>query len=455
MSPLFGTDGLRGRFGEYPLDRSTVVSFGQQLARLLRERGGEEPPQLVLGGDTRFSTPKLVEWLCQGLAAGGARWRYCGVIPTPGVAWLTRALGADCGVAISASHNPFPDNGLKLIAADGFKWPRQAELELERRLRSPAEAAGEVSAIDLAADSGIEADLVSRYLDALAASVPGDQPLAAAPLRIALDTGHGAASALARPLFERLGAEVTLLHAAPDGRNINHGCGSTHPEVIAAAVRDGQFDLGVAFDGDADRAIVVDEQGTVRDGDAILYLWARRLAATGALAPRRIVATSMSNLGLERALAAEQIEVVRCGVGDRVVVETMRQHGLLLGGEQSGHIVHLGLSTTGDGLLTALQVAAIVASAGAPVSALLAGFRRFPQVLLNVQVERKPDFATLPAVQRAAAAVEAELGSDGRLVLRYSGTEPLARVMIEGPEQAHIEALARRLASAISSELAS
>jgi phosphoglucosamine mutase len=270
---------------------------------------------------------------------------------------------------------------------------------------------------------------------------------------VVLDAGNGAASPYAAPLFERLGATVTLLHAQPDGRNVNAGCGSTAPGEMAARVRSAGADLGAAFDGDADRAILADETGTVRDGDAILYLWATHLKRLGELVPAKIVATSMSNLGLERALAREGIGMVRCDVGDRYVVEAMEQEGILLGGEQSGHIVNSRLSSTGDGLLTALQMAGIASQTGRSLGDLLSEFRRYPQILKNVRVKKKIDFAALPRVAAAAQAVDERLGDDGRLVLRYSGTEPLARIMIEGPDQPTIDALAEGLAAVIVAEI--
>lgn len=459
---LFGTDGIRGRFGDYPLDRPTVTALGHHLATLLARplasTSGERQPLIILGGDTRFSTPELCAWLAQGFQQAGARYYFCGVVPTPAVAWATREIGANCGIAVSASHNPFPDNGIKLIGADGFKWSLEDEGQLERLLLAQPTAADGHSDPRTPPQVVFEADpaIAKRYLDSVARAFASERPLHG--LRCVLDTGNGAASALAGPLFERLGAETLVLNHQPDGRNINHQCGSTHPQAMARAVVEGGFDLGMAFDGDADRVIFADERGEVRDGDATLYLWARELAARGQLPGQRIVATSMSNLGLERALKREGIAVERCGVGDRVVVETMRRQKLTLGGEQSGHIVQLGLSTTGDGLSTAAQIAAQVAAqravAGMPMSAMLADFQTFPQILLNVPVTRKPDFSTLPAVRKAARQVEERLGTDGRLVLRYSGTEPLARVMIEGPEQGQIERLARELAGVIKHELA-
>jgi phosphoglucosamine mutase len=297
----------------------------------------------------------------------------------------------------------------------------------------------------------VEAELRERYLRHLAATVPGERPLEG--IAAVLDAGNGAASSYAGELFERLGARVTLLHAAPDGRNVNAGCGSTAPEEMAARVVAEGADLGAAFDGDADRCILADERGEVRDGDAILYLWATGLRAAGRLEPPRIVATSMSNLGLERALAREGISIERCGVGDRYVVEAMLREGISLGGEQSGHIVQRDLASTGDGLLTALQMAWLLRRSGRPLSALLAGFRRYPQVLRNIRVAQKTDFAALPRVAEAARAVEERLGGDGRLLLRYSGTEPLARVMIEGPDQPTIDALAGELAGVIAEEI--
>ncbi len=447
---LFGTDGIRGRFGEPPLDRGTVTALAVQLAATLRERstGNGRPPRVVLGGDTRESTPEICRWLAAGLVAGGVELHYAGVIPTPGVAYLARETGADAGVVVSASHNPFPDNGIKLIDPQGTKWSDEDELALERRFQ--ATPPGELPDLP-AGEPVVEPDLRERYLRHLAATVPGERPLDG--LRVVLDTGNGAASTYAGELFERLGAGVTLLHAAPDGRNVNEKCGSTAPGEMAARVAAEGAALGAAFDGDADRCILADERGEVRDGDAILYLWATCLHRSGRLDPPRIVATSMSNLGLERALKAEGIDIIRCAVGDRYVVEAMRKEGILLGGEQSGHIVQSHLASTGDGLLTAVQMAFLRHQDGRPLSAMLAPFRRYPQVLLNVRVKRKVDFKALPAVTSTARSVEERLGEDGRLVLRYSGTEPLARIMIEGPEQREIDGLAEELAVAIREEL--
>lgn len=454
MQRLFGTDGIRGRFGELPLDRETVTGLAVHLAATLRARGNGTPPRVVLGGDTRESTPEICRWLASGLLSGGVDLRYAGVIPTPGVAYLAHQLGAAAGVVVSASHNPWPDNGIKLLDPQGFKWSDEDEAALEALLARPAGPTSEI--MEIAAEELVpEPELRERYLRHLAATVPaenpGEPPLAG--LRVVLDTGNGAASSYAGELFERLGARVTLLHAEPDGRNVNEGCGSTAPGEMAARVVIETADLGAAFDGDADRCILADENGEVRDGDAILYLWATCLHRSDRLQPPRIVATSMSNLGLERALAAEGIGLARCNVGDRYVVEAMRQEGLLLGGEQSGHIVQSELSSTGDGLLTAIQMAFLRHRDGRSLSEMLAPFRRYPQILLNVRVAKKVAFEALPAVTAAARDVEQRLGDDGRLVLRYSGTEPLARIMIEGPEQGLIDGLAGELATAIRGEL--
>lgn len=441
----FGTDGMRGVFGEPPLTAAIVRRLGRELGRWLRERSAD--PLVVVAGDTRHSTPALAAWMASGLTAAGAKVRYGGVLPTPAVAWLVRRLGAAAGVAVSASHNPWRDNGIKLVGADGFKWPTADERALEKRLRSGDGAGAAEEAPALVADGTLHA----AYLASLLEPFSDTRPLRG--LRVVLDAANGAASALAHEVFETLGAETAVLHDLPDGRNINRDCGSLHPERLAGAVVARAAHLGFAFDGDADRAILVDERGGVRDGDAMLFLWARQLAAERALPGNRIVATTMSNLGLERALRPLGIGVVRCAVGDRAVVETLRAEGLDLGGEQSGHLVHLAASTTGDGLLTASSLARIVLAGGAPVSEQLAPFVRFPQLLRNVRVSRKPPLEGLAGVTAARHAAEARLGNDGRVVLRYSGTEPLARIMLEGPDQPTLETLADTLEAAFEAAL--
>jgi phosphoglucosamine mutase len=443
---LFGTDGIRGPFGVPPLVRETVTGIGFRLAETLERRTGR-PAGIVVGGDTRESTPTIASWLLAGFAAAGGDGRYAGVLPTPAVAFLARHLGLDGAVAVSASHNPFGDNGIKFFDADGFKWNRGAESEIEIALAEPIP-------VPMPSPQSLphaDESLVDAYLDHLVATLPPDAPLGG--LRLGIDAANGAAAPYVRRLFSDLGAEVLVIGDRPTGKNINLGYGSTHPARLMDLVRSERLSLGVALDGDADRALLVDETGVLQDGDTMLYLWALELAGRGLLEPRSIVATVMSNLGLELGLRDQGIETIRCDVGDRVVVETMREHGSLLGGEQSGHLVHLDLGTTGDGLSTALHMSRLLARADRPLSRLAAQLGRLPQVLLNVPVSRKIDFDELPGVASKVAEVEGELGDRGRLLLRYSGTEPLARVMIEGTDQARIELLARMLADEIGTVL--
>ncbi|MEM6795533.1 MAG: phosphoglucosamine mutase, partial [Acidobacteriota bacterium] len=445
---LFGTDGVRGEFGTAPMDERTLRRLAAALAEHLlaaHPAGG----RVVLGGDTRFSTPQICRWLAAELIARGLEVTYLGVMTTPGVASTTAAdPRAVCGVAVSASHNPAADNGVKLVGPDGFKWPTREEAALEQRMLGAArslESAGGEAVLE------VDRDAVEAYLESLRRGQNGGS---LDGLSAVIDCGHGAASPYAERLFESLGARVVMMGNAPDGRNINLGCGSTQPQGLAQQVREHGADLGVAFDGDADRVILVDSEGEIRDGDTILYLWASFLKRSGRLAAPQVVATSMSNLGLEVALEEAGIELVRCDVGDRAVVRTLRDRGLILGGEQSGHIVNLDLATTGDGLLTALQLAGILQAERAPLPELLRGFRRFPQVLRGLKVRHKPPLDSLTRVAEQAEHTRRTLGSRGRLVLRYSGTEPLVRTMIEGPDLEQIERLADRLESVLADELA-
>lgn len=449
MKRLFGTDGIRGAFGREPLDRDTIIALGRVLGRETAAGGSRD---VVAAGDTRDSTPQLAQWLALGLAAEGARLRWAGVLPTGAVAWLAPRLGAALGVAISASHNPHPDNGIKVIGGDGFKLPDEAEARFEALLGRQIEATDPMDSSLAAAPLVVEPGLAALYEDGLLATLPGDAAQALAGLVLVLDLGHGAAITLAPALFRRAGAAVRTVGDRPDGTNINRGCGSTHPEALVDAVRRNGADLGLAFDGDADRVILVDEQGRVLDGDAILYAWATAMRRDGELVPPSIVATTMSNLGLEKALAVQGIGVERCDVGDRYVMEALRRGGLKLGGEQSGHVVRTDLSTTGDGLLTGLHLARLVAASGRPASDLFLGFRRYPQRLHNLRVTDKRPFAAMPRVATVAGEIERELGGDGRLVLRYSGTEPLARIMIEAAQQETVDRLVGRLAEAFAQE---
>ena len=460
------------------------------------KRAGRRPaPLFILGGDTRASRAEIAGWLASAIRAAGCEVRSAGVVPTPAVACLVTELGAAGGLVVSASHNPHTDNGVKLIGADGFKVDPALERAIEECVaegagedrRPPAGAStpppaaagrnpgganprhprtspwarhraqgwqtrapsgdGQPAASDVEDEPG----LADRYLARVAASLPGDRPLAG--LRIAVDAANGAGAPYAERLFAGLGADCRVTCDRPDGRNINRDCGSTCTERIAAFTRATGSDLGVALDGDADRALLCDRRGRICDGDVLLYVWASHLAARGELPGRRIVATTMSNMGLEKALEPAGVGVLRCGVGDREVVESMRREGVRLGGEQSGHLVHLDLGTTGDGLLTAASIAGIVAASGRSLADLAAGFRRFPQTLRNVRVRDKQPLESVPGLSEAVASVERELGTSGRVLLRYSGTEALARVMIEGSDQSRIEELCASIASVLEAEL--
>lgn len=442
-SKLFGTDGMRAVFGTPPLDQPTVQAVGYWFAKLSAD-GRRPAPLLILGGDTRASRAEITAWLAAAIRAAGCDVRSAGVVPTPAIAYLVTELGAAGGVVVSASHNPYTDNGVKLIGADGFKVDPAVEQAIEDRV-----AEGEKTRAPSRVED--EPELADRYLDHLAASLPAGQPLAG--LRIAVDAANGAGAPYAARLFTGLGADCSVTCDQPDGRNINLDCGSTCTGRIAAFTRATGSNLGVALDGDADRALLCDHRGRICDGDILLYVWATHLAARGELPGRRIVATTMSNMGLEKALEAADVDVVRCGVGDREVVEAMRREGVRLGGEQSGHLVDLELGTTGDGLLTAAAIASIVAASGRPLADLAAGFRRFPQTLRNVKVREKQPLESVPGLGEAVASVERELGTSGRVLLRYSGTEALARVMIEGPDQNRIEELCGRIATVLEAEL--
>jgi phosphoglucosamine mutase len=444
VSSIFGTDGIRGGFGAPPIDASTLARVGRALGETVRERAAR--PLVVLGGDTRHSTPQVAAWVESGLRAAGAEVANAGVVPTPAVAFLVRELGAAAGVSISASHNSWRDNGVKLFDALGFKWGQEEERRLEARVRdAPLEGAASGRA------SRPDPGLGERYFRRLLAALPS--PRALDGLRIAIDAANGAASPWAKRLFQTAGARVEAFHDRPDGRNINVDCGSTATGEIARLVRETGSDLGVAFDGDADRCMVADETGRVLDGDAILFLLARDDRARGKLEPPLVVVTEMSNLGLDAGLAREGVEVVRCGVGDREVVEEMRRRGVRLGGEQSGHLVDLELGSTGDGLQSALQVALLVARSATPLSRLVAPFETFPQTLRNVKVSRKERFEQIPGLEELLTEVRGRLGDEGRVLLRYSGTEPLARVMIEGRDKATIESMASELAEILERHL--
>ncbi|MGA3034753.1 MAG: phosphoglucosamine mutase [Terracidiphilus sp.] len=439
---LFGTDGIRAVAGQAPLDPTTVYAVGLALAHSLRKTA--DKPRVLLGRDTRESSPWIAATLAEGLRVAGAEAESAGVITTPAVAFLARTHGFHAGVVISASHNPWQDNGIKLFGGDGFKLPDAVELAMETEILHHA---SQVKVVDPRSFTPVEEDLAFQadYVQFLIDSVPD---LWLADLSIVVDCANGAAAAVAPELFRRLNrdgrASLTLLNIAPDGRNINAGCGALHPEYVAKEVKARGASIGLTFDGDADRCMLAGAQGNVINGDAILLMAARDLKARGMLTGDIVVATSMSNMGLEAALKRSGIRMLRAPVGDRYVLEEMQKHNAVLGGEQSGHILFPHLATTGDGLLTALVVLDLVARSGQSVEALTADLKVFPQVIVNVKVREKKPLDAIPPVVKAIRAAENELKDSGRVVIRYSGTEALARVMIEAESE---EAMRRHAAA--------
>jgi phosphoglucosamine mutase len=443
---LFGTDGIRGVAGESPLDRATIYAIGIALAHSLG--ANDARPSVLLGADTRESSPWIAAQIAQGLRAGGAQVANAGVITTPGIAYLTRKHGFSSGVVISASHNPWQDNGIKVFGSDGYKLPDAVEFAIEqeiyRRIESTPPPTGNPDA------PPVDRRLVLEYEEFLRQAIA---PLDLTGLRLVLDCANGASSAIAPDLFTQLGATVHLTHATPNGRNINDHCGALHPRIVAAATMEQGADIGITFDGDADRALFADSGGQVVNGDGVLLLAARDLHRRGLLTNDLVVATTMSNMGLEAALRREEIRMFRAPVGDKYVLEAMREQQASLGGEQSGHILFPALATTGDGLLTALVVLDILRRDGRPLHEILAGLKVFPQVIVNVKVKEKRPFDQIAAVKRTIDRAQEELKENGRVVVRYSGTEALARVMIEAESQTAMQFHADRIADAIRSEL--
>ncbi|HEV7683132.1 MAG TPA: phosphoglucosamine mutase [Pyrinomonadaceae bacterium] len=450
MKRLFGTDGMRGEAGSFPLDAATIETVGASLAHRLTESLGRNP-LVVIGRDTRESGEWLEEALVAGLTSAGAEAKSAGVITTPGVAFLARTLPADAGVVISASHNAYRDNGIKIFAPSGRKLAEATERLIEGDVFAQRDSdegrQSNASTPPSVFDAAEAADLRARYANFLAGEIGRDLSLRG--IRLVLDCANGAASSLAPELFERLGATVTTINCLPDGRNINLDCGSLHTEGLQAQVLRQRANLGVAFDGDADRALFVDANGSLVNGDGSLWVLAKYLRARNELNDDTVVATVMSNVGLEVAFQTQDIRLVRADVGDKYVLEELLRLGLSLGGEQSGHIIFPRLSLAGDGLITTLSMLRAMTAADKDLHELTEGFQTFPQILVNVEVKTKRPFSEVPAIQNAAEEIESELGSQGRLLLRYSGTEPLARVMIEGKSQNEIEKYAATLAGVI------
>jgi phosphoglucosamine mutase len=439
MRALFGTDGIRGEAGVPPLDKGTVSKIGAALVASLRDAGRTPPPTVVVGCDTRESSDWISGALAGGIAAAGGRTAFAGVIPTPGVAHLVRVLGADAGVSVSASHNPWRDNGVKIFSAEGRKLPDEVEARIESAIASVAAAPG----LELAADPA----LARRYVEHLVATLPDRLD----GLKVVVDAAHGAAFRVAPTAFEAAGASVFPLHVSPDGRNINEASGALHPEVMARAVIESGADLGIALDGDADRIAVADAHGALLDGDDVLLLWTLELAREGRK-PHAVVGTVMSNWGLEKVLSDMGVRLLRAPVGDRYVVEEMERSGALLGGEPSGHLIRADLTTTGDGTLTGLHLAALVAASGQPLHA-QPRFLHTPQVLRNVRVFERVPFEAIPALEAEMRRAEERLRGRGRILLRYSGTEPLARIMVEGFDAGEVSSVAAALVHAVEEAL--
>lgn len=444
---LFGTDGIRGVAGEYPLNREVAFALGAALGGWARENSPH--PEVLIGMDTRESGPWLAEMVAGGLASQGVATRFAGLITTPGVAYLTRRDDFVAGVMISASHNPYQDNGLKVFDHSGYKLPDETEDALEQKIFASVESGITPQGPALAVDEGLDL----QYIDYLASTVPGGLD----GLNLVIDAANGAASHLAHNLFTRLGASVKTIACEPNGRNINLDCGALHVGNLRQRTLEAAADAGVAFDGDADRAMFIASSGKLVDGDHVLLMGGRALRAQGRLsgpdgAPA-IVATVMSNLGLEVALRADGIRLLRTPVGDKYVLEEMIRSNAAIGGEQSGHVIFRDYATTGDGMLTALRVLEIVKQSGQSLDDLTRDLKVYPQKLVNVRVKTRRPLAELPSVNEQIRAAEAAFGDSGRVLVRFSGTEPLARVMVEGAEEAAVGEYAARIADAIRAEL--
>jgi phosphoglucosamine mutase len=445
MSRLFGTDGVRGVAGEPPLDVATVRRLGAALVRALSHDGvAAASPRLrfLSGRDTRESGGWIERELAFGIASEGGSLTSAGIIPTPAIAYLTPRLGYAAGVVISASHNPFADNGIKVFSGAGEKFGDAVERQVEAIVADTAWPApsGDAPPVEVI-------DCRSEYVAHLRRILP--DPGRMTGLRVAIDCANGATVTVAPRLFQALGCTVKAMGVEPDGRNINLGCGSTSPAALAKAVVDGGYRLGVAFDGDGDRAILVDARGRVVDGDAVMLMCARQMKTEGRLRGDAVVATVMSNIGLDLALRDSGIGLVRCPVGDKYVMEEMQRRNLSLGGEQSGHVIFSDHLFTGDGLATALNVLRTMAATGKELADLASQLTTFPQVLLNMRVSSKPDLEAVPEVAAVMASIESRLAGNGRLLVRYSGTEPLLRVMLEGKDEREIRQWGEEILEAV------
>jgi phosphoglucosamine mutase len=445
---LFGTDGIRGVANVHPMTSDVALALGRAVAVYFRREARRH--KILIGKDTRLSGYMLEQAMASGISSMGVDVLLVGPVPTPGIAFLTRSMRADAGAVISASHNPFQDNGIKFFAPNGFKLPDDVELEIERVMENLDSDEARPTATDIGKAYRID-DALGRYNVFLKNTFPRNLTLDG--MRVALDCANGAGYKVGPEVLDELGATVFALGAEPNGQNINQECGATHPESLCRAVREFGCHVGVALDGDADRAIFVDETGEVVDGDEILAIAAAEMIAAGALRQNTLVTTVMSNVGLDRALTEHGGRVVRTPVGDRYVAEEMVRSGYNLGGEQSGHIIFLDQTTTGDGLVTALYVLSRMAETGRPLSELRRVMRRFPQVLMNLRVRERRELEGMPQVVKAIGAAEKELGDAGRVLVRYSGTEALARVMVEGESEPAIKHMAESIVAALDAEI--
>lgn len=448
MRKLFGTDGVRGVANVYPMTAEMAMQLGRAIAYVFKKEPHRH--KIVIGKDTRLSGYMLENAMVAGICSMGVDVMLVGPLPTPGIAFITSSMRADAGVVISASHNPYQDNGIKFFSRDGFKLPDRLEAEIEDFIFNKGEQSHRPTASDIGKAYRID-DAIGRYVVFSKNTFPKELTLSG--LKIAVDCAHGATYKVAPEVFYELGAEVFPIAVEPDGENINYKCGSLYPEVVAKLVKEKKADIGISLDGDGDRVILVDEKGQVLDGDYLMAIVATRMLKQNALKKETLVTTIMSNMGLEDAIKRAGGKIIRVRVGDRYVVDEMLKGGYNLGGEQSGHIVFMEHTTTGDGIISALQVLAIMVKEGKRLSELSTVMQAYPQILMNIKVKEKKDFAAAPQVAKRIREVEKKLNGSGRLSVRYSGTEPLARVMIEGKNGKEIKKMAKYIAEAIEKEL--
>ncbi len=448
---LFGTDGIRGKANVYPMTGEIAMRLGRAVTQYFQKKSGRnKQPLIIVGKDTRLSCYMLEQAICSGICAQGGRVILTGPLPTPGVAFVTKSMRADAGIMISASHNNFDDNGIKLFDADGFKLPDEVELELEKMLLNP-ESMSVKTGGDLGRADRLK-EVFGRYLVHTKAALESEFNLEG--MRLVVDCANGAGYKVAPMIFSELGAEVFPLGVNPNGQNINSKCGSMHPEAAGEEVLKFRADLGICLDGDADRIVIIDSDGVPVDGDKLIALHARTLLEHGKLKKGdTVVGTIMSNLGLEVYLKSLGLNFHRTNVGDRYILEYMREHGCILGGEPSGHIIFGEHATTGDGALAALKTIECIKTYNKPLKELLKEVALFPQVLKNARVQRKPDFESVDSIKKALAEVQEKMGEKGRVVLRYSGTEPLARVMVEGEDEKLVNEVCDHLVGIVSDEL--